>query len=1092
MASATARVTGVPEALTVAATLGIDGVAAAGLAVERIESRVDATLQRTSVSARSRTTLTGLSASDPALAALPPRLEASLDATVDLAAQTVALSGLKIVGDGVDVAGSGRVDLVGGDLAIDATATLDRLAPVAAIVGLDLAGRAGLTVALTGGGFGERAAGTLSLQLDELDSGDVPLAPLVGRAATLTATIAAASADGIEVSDFALDSANLKMQGKLAIRDAWQAIDLTATLADHALAPWRDVAGVALDGRLRGTIDVTGAVADPTAHAAIDLDGVTVEGVGPLAGRIVADAADLAGAPAGTVATKLSGPGGPLTFDARFAMRQPNRLALDAIRLTAAKTTVTGGLTLDLATGLATGDLDLAATDLAGLGALAGVPLRGAANGRLSLAGEGGDQTGTLKLTAPSLTLAQPEGDDIAVADLALTATLNGLTPRPKGKATLTVGSVRTGDIALDRLSLTGAGTLAALTFDIAAGGTVPAPVSLAAGGTAAAGDDGWTITVERLTGDAAGQAIALQAPATVTLGADRLAVTPFALTLGDGRASGEANLDGQRVAARFDIAALPLKLLTAFADGAPLLGGTLSLQAAVDGASTRPNGTLAVQLDGVTARDVPLTDAVALNGSATATLAGERLALHAEIGGFAERGLVLDGALPLRLSLQPFAASLPPDGAIEGALAWQGQVSTLWEALPFDTHRLAGIADLSGTASGTVAAPSITARLRVTEGRYENLELGTVLDALDMTAAVDAGRTLTVDLSGTDGGAGTISGKGSVALLPLENFPIDVALDFAAVSLVRRDDITLAANGALKLAGDATAMTLGGTIETTRIEARLDTGLPPSVVDLEVVDSKAQATAEAKAEREKTASALTLDLDITVPGQAFVRGRGLDSEWRGALRVTGDAAAPAIAGTLAFVRGQFSFAGKRFALDDSTIVFDGSTEVDPLLDIRAAHATGDVTALILITGRASDPKIALSSTPPLPQDEVLSRVLFGKGAGSLSPLEGLQLAAAVAQLSGQGPSGAGILDQLRATLGVDVLEVGASDDGTGASLRAGRYINDRTFVGVTQGTQPGSTGVTVEIELLPNIVLDSEVDQAGTSKSGIKWKWDY
>ena len=331
------------------------------------------------------------------------------------------------------------------------------------------------------------------------------------------------------------------------------------------------------------------------------------------------------------------------------------------------------------------------------------------------------------------------------------------------------------------------------------------------------------------------------------------------------------------------------------------------------------------------------------------------------------------------------------------------------------------------------------------------------------------------------------------MAIDPVAGFPTSLDLSFADATLVRRDEVTLAAGGDLALRGTLAAASLTGKIETTRIEARLDESLPPSVVDLDVVDARAAAMDGGVPAPPEQPASLTLDLNITVPGQAFVRGRGLDSEWRGTLHVAGDAAAPTIEGTMSFVRGQFDFAGKRFALDDSTLVFDGTPKPDPLLNIRAAHAADDVTALILITGRASDPKIELTSSPTLPQDEILARVLFGKSAGALSPVEALQLAAAVAQLSGKGPAGAGLLDKLRDTLGVDVLEVGAPTDGlTGASLRAGRYINERTYVGVTQGTEVGSTGVTVEIEVLPNIVVDTEVDQAGANKSGVKWKRNY
>ncbi len=62
-----------------------------------------------------------------------------------------------------------------------------------------------------------------------------------------------------------------------------------------------------------------------------------------------------------------------------------------------------------------------------------------------------------------------------------------------------------------------------------------------------------------------------------------------------------------------------------------------------------------------------------------------------------------------------------------------------------------------------------------------------------------------------------------------------------------------------------------------------------------------------------------------------------------------------------------------------------------------------DVTATVKITGLADAPKIELSSTPELPQDEILARLLFGEPASQLTALQVVQIGAALASLSGGG-----------------------------------------------------------------------------------------
>src|SRR5439155_14306061 len=111
-----------------------------------------------------------------------------------------------------------------------------------------------------------------------------------------------------------------------------------------------------------------------------------------------------------------------------------------------------------------------------------------------------------------------------------------------------------------------------------------------------------------------------------------------------------------------------------------------------------------------------------------------------------------------------------------------------------------------------------------------------------------------------------------------------------------------------------------------------------------------------------------SLDITLDMPGNIFVRGHGLESEWRGRLTISGTSAAPVIAGSLEQIRGSVDLLGKTFTLTRGVITFDGSAKLDPVLDIIAEASAADITAQVNIGGFASAPTVTLSSTPVVPQ----------------------------------------------------------------------------------------------------------------------------
>ena len=219
----------------------------------------------------------------------------------------------------------------------------------------------------------------------------------------------------------------------------------------------------------------------------------------------------------------------------------------------------------------------------------------------------------------------------------------------------------------------------------------------------------------------------------------------------------------------------------------------------------------------------------------------------------------------------------------------------------------------------------------------------------------------------------------------------------------------------------------------------------------------------------------------------------GLEAELASDLRVTGTAADPRIIGSLNVVRGTYSFAGRRFDLDDDgRIIFNGGPVTNPELALAASGTVDNLTATINIDGTATSPQISFTSAPALPQDEVLSRILFGGSVTSLSPTQAIQLAAALNSLRGSG-GGLNPLGKLRSAAGIDRLRILGADEATGrgTSLAAGQYISNDIYVEIITDAR-GFTATQLEIALSKALSILSATGSLGGSSVGLQYSKDY
>ncbi|MBC7800791.1 MAG: translocation/assembly module TamB domain-containing protein, partial [Gemmatimonadaceae bacterium] len=241
---------------------------------------------------------------------------------------------------------------------------------------------------------------------------------------------------------------------------------------------------------------------------------------------------------------------------------------------------------------------------------------------------------------------------------------------------------------------------------------------------------------------------------------------------------------------------------------------------------------------------------------------------------------------------------------------------------------------------------------------------------------------------------------------------------------------------------------------------------------------------------------AIALDLTIDAPRAIFVRGRGVDAELAGQLRVRGSSTAPQVAGGFEMRRGAISVAGTTLTFTRGRVGFDGTGvtgKIDPTLDFVADSNAGAVTATLGIGGYASAPKITLSSTPELPQDEVLAYLLFKRSAKELGPFQIAEIATAVASLTGVGGGAGNPLESVRKGLGLDRLSVGGGASGSAPSVEAGRYVGNGVYVGAKQGTTGGQTQATVQIDITKGLKAQTDVGTgAGGNSVGLTYEFEY
>ncbi|WP_051955815.1 translocation/assembly module TamB domain-containing protein [Beijerinckia mobilis] len=952
-----------------------------------------------------------------------------------------------------------------------------------------------------------------TMQMPRLDLS--AFAPLVGRPVDGTMQLSARFDGAPDLSQVAIDLSgdlrNLKMNipaidrpfkqakfngalsrakdGTLSVKSFTlnaQGLDLTANgIVDSTQSDLKfDLAAADLslfDDRLAGKANVTVAVTGSLNKPGLDLTfrvpqgqamGQRIEDL-----RLAIIGADLIGAPQAqlTLAGKIGGK--TASGSGQFLTRPDQSQALEGLDLSLGSVRLVGQGTRAV-DGALDGKVQIKATDLGDLSPLILAQLGGRLDAEVSASMQNGKPIINAKGNATNLLYdtyrLAASSFDLRVADPQASLLLDG-------KASLS--GIEAAGARFDTLRLNAASSGPSSTLSLAGEGYGS---RLTADALLTSTADQKAVTLRSLRLARSDVTATLSPPAQLLWRDGTLTIDRFVLAANRGQINVRGRA-GKTLA--LDVAVQNLPLAVARASSPDLdLRGTVNATVNLTGSASAPSGRYSVSVKQFTMPQLIRSGVRPLDASASGQLDGKRVSIDGRLSGLSGRPFTVTGSAPLG------------DGALalklRGTLALE-QANAL---LATSGMRVGGEVTIDTDVKGTIAAPQVYGSLRLANGAFEDVVNGVKLDPITATATA-SGRDIRINsFTAQTQTNGSLHGQGQIRIDPAAGFPGSIDIGMNNAVLVSSDLMRFIANGKLNLTGSLSQRPkVAGRIDVKALDINIQERLPGSDAEILRVHhinvpanhpiAKRMAEAERrKRNQQKRPQPFIADLDLTIAAvnNVFVHGMGMAAELSGNLHITGTSAAPQTSGAFDLQRGQFDVLGRRLTFTEGHVAFNGTT--DPDLNFTTETTSSDITAKILVTGTASEPKISFSSTPELPQDEILARLLFGRSTGSLTTSQAIQLAQTVAQFSGGGSSA---LNSLRKTLGVDTLGVDTSS-GSGAQFGLGKRLNDRIYLGVTQGTTPSSSRATVDIDITRNLKVTGSSGMDGGAELGIGGQWDY
>lgn len=379
------------------------------------------------------------------------------------------------------------------------------------------------------------------------------------------------------------------------------------------------------------------------------------------------------------------------------------------------------------------------------------------------------------------------------------------------------------------------------------------------------------------------------------------------------------------------------------------------------------------------------------------------------------------------------------------------------------EIREAAGTLDARVAVRGTTASPEVTGEGEIRDGRVAFAAYPDPLRAIHARFRMSpAGLQVREAVAAL--GAGKLSASGDIAFREAAVGGYRFTVTARQVPLSPLPDLVTTWDADLELVGLSRGAQLRG-------EARLRRGLYTR--DFSLLRLLLERRVEAAA---ATDGGIHLDLRLALQDNLVVRTPVARFRAGGLLSVQGTTGRPAVFGAIEVRDGQLTFRRQRFTITAASARFTDPRRIDPFLDVRATSRIRDHDITLHLTGRSENLEVRFTSSPPLPEEDVLSLVAFGVTREQLGRTGAGLLVGELAGVFVQELFG---LDA--DTAGLDVLEVEPGVDGDAGALRVGKRLTARTLVVYSQGLDDAAERrLRIEYQVVGPLVVAGEQDFRG------------
>ncbi len=416
----------------------------------------------------------------------------------------------------------------------------------------------------------------------------------------------------------------------------------------------------------------------------------------------------------------------------------------------------------------------------------------------------------------------------------------------------------------------------------------------------------------------------------------------------------------------------------------------------------------------------------------------------------------------------------------LDGDLSLAGLDLALLTGVGSQFNDLQGKVDIEGSFSGNVTAPLFhgtikaqgSAEPRIYVGQVDDFEV--TINAMGSRGFLDGAVSLNgtpVNLKGTLDWAEGAEGDLSVTASRLPVFLIGYGQALADINTHVSFKDAFVVEGSIAIPE-----------ARIRVNNIIDSGAQPSSDEIIVPEGGTMALAAGTSQTVPS----VINLNLTLGDGVRLSAMGLNARMTGELAVkkaledrdvTGE-------GQINLEEGRADLFGHRFIVTKAQTIFHGSI-ADPRLDVEVIADPEDiedeVTAGVRVTGTASDPRIALFSSPAMSDNEVLSYILYGHGLDKNNSFNQESTNSSQMLLGlGLGPT-TGLVNSLVGAFGVQNVQVGASGSGDETQVSVQGYITRRIRISYGYGVFNAVGEFKIRYELMRRLYAEfvSSIDQA-------------